>query len=156
MNVKLGNRSLPTAELFGLLSALLVIVGSAGAWVRIWGVGFVGDEVEIIYVNGTIGDGRVTIALGILAAVLIIWRLLRQRSSTWSTIVQAATIVILIIAGLVGVFNWSELNKIPGLDHGSKFFQYGFQPGWGLILLTIAGLAGAGALVYQMWQEHYR
>lgn len=156
MEIKLGNRSLPTPELFGLLTAVLVIIGSVSAWVRIWGVGFVGDEIEIINVHGTIGDGRVTLALGILAAVLITWRLLRQRASTWSTIGQTTTIVILVIAGLVGVFNWSELNKIPGLDHGSKFFQYGFQPGWGLILVTVAGLTGAAALTYQMRNEHFR
>ena len=119
-------------------------------------MGFVGDEVEIIHVNGTIGDGRVTLALGILAAASVFWKLLRRRSTTFSTITLGAAIVILIIAGLVGVFNWSELNKIPGLDHGSKFFRYGIQPGWGLILVTVAGLTGAAALVYQMRNDHFR
>ena len=156
MEVKLGSRSLPAPELFGLLTALLVIIGSASAWVRIWGVGFVGDEVEIINVNGTIGDGRVTLALGILAATVLLWRLFRRRSTTLSTIALGATIVILVITGLVGVFNWSELNKIPGLDYGSKFFQYGFQPGWGLILVTVAGLTGAATLAYQMRNDHFR
>ena len=156
MEVKFGSRSLPTPELYGLFTALLVIAGSVGAWVRIWGVGFVGDEVEIINVNGTIGDGRVTLALGILAAALIFWRLFRRRSTTFTTIALGVAIVILIIAGLVGVFNWSELNKIPGLDHGSKFFQYGFQPGWGLILVAVAGLTGAAALTYQMRNDHFR
>ena len=156
MEVKLGNRSLPTPELFGLLTAVLVIFGSVGAWVRIWGVGFVGDEVEIINVSGTIGDGRVTLALGILAAAIVLWRLFRRRSTTLSTTALGAAIVILVISGLVGVFNWSELNKIPGLDHGSKFFQYGFQPGWGLILVTVAGLTGAASLAYQMRNDHFR
>ncbi len=156
MKAKLGSRILPPAELFALLAALLVVVGSIGAWVRIWGIGFVGDEVQVIYIYGTIGDGRVTLALGLLAMVFILWKLLSQRSNTWITIAQTATVVILVISGLVGVFNWSELHKVSDVDHGARLFQYTFQPGWGLVLLTVAGLTGACALVYQIWLDHFR
>lgn len=121
-----------------------------------WAVGFVGEDVHAFYINGISGDGRVTLVLGILAAVLILWRLLRRRSSTWSTIVQSAAIVILVIAGLVGVFNWSELDEVSGADLGAKYLRYGFQPGWGLILVTVTGFTGAAALAYQIWRDHFR
>lgn len=136
--------------------ALLVIVGSTLPWVRIWGVGFVGDDIEISYVNGISGDGQATLAIGILAAVLILWRLLGRRSSTLSTVVLCTSVVVLIIAGLVGVFNWSELKRIPGEDRGTDYFQYGFQLGAGLVMVTVAGLVGAGALIYQLWNDHFR
>lgn len=148
--------SLSAPELFGLLAAALVIVGSIGPWARMWAVGFVGEDVHAFYINGISGDGRVTLVLGILAAVLILWRLLRRRSSTWSTIVQSAAIVILVIAGLVGVFNWSELDEVSGADLGAKYLRYGFQPGWGLILVTVTGFTGAAALAYQIWRDHFR
>ena len=156
MEVKLGSRSLPATELFGLLTAVLVIIGSTLPWARMWAVGFVGDDIDIIYVNGVVGDGLVTLGLGILATVLILWRLFRRRSSTFSTIVLSATIVILVIAGLVGVFNWSELDQISGADLGEKYLRYGFQPGLGLILVTVTGFTGAAALAYQLWNDHFQ
>ena len=121
-----------------------------------WAVGFAGEDVDALYINGISGDGRVTLVLGILAAVLILWRLLRRRASTWSTIVQSAAIVILVIAGLVGVFNWSELDEISGADLGVEYLRYGFQPGWGLILVTVTGFTGAASLAYQIWNDHFR
>ena len=147
---------LPAPELFGLLAAVLVIVGSMSPWVRMWAVGFVGSQVDIIYVSGMSGDGRVTLVLGILAAVLATSRLTRLGSNTWSTKVQSAGVVILVIAGLVGVFNWSELDRISGRDLGVNYLRYGFQPGWGLILVSVSGFAGAAALVYQIWNDHFR
>ena len=156
MKLLYNRLSLHAPELLGLLAAVLVIVGSTGPWTRMWAVGFVGDHVDIIYVSGLTGDGRVTLVLGIVAAVLITWRLLRRRSSTWSTMLQCAAIVILVVTGLVGVFNWSELDDISGADLGVKYLRYGFQPGWALILATVTGFAGAIALSYQLWDDHFR
>ena len=156
MEVKLGSRSLPATELFGLLTAVLVIIGSMTTWVCTWGEGFVENDIELVCVNGTNGDGRVTLALGILAAVLVLWRLLRPRSTTLSTIVLCTTIVVLAIAGLFGVLNWSELSNFPGVYHGARHFAIGYQPGWGLIVMTVSGLTGACALAYQVWRDHFR
>ena len=156
MKLEVGSRSFSIFELFGLLAAVLVTAGSVLPWVRIWGVGFVGDDVEITYYYGTSGDGQVTLALGLLATIMILWRLFRRRSTTLSTIVLSATIVVLIISSLVGVFNWSELHRIPGFGRVADYFQYGFQPGWGLVLMTFAGFIGAAGLVYQMRNDHFR
>ena len=153
MTLRLGRILLPATYLLGLLAAGLVAVGSTRPWARTWGEGFFGEDIEVAYVNGTNGDGQVTLAIGILAIVMILWRLLRPRSST---ILLAATIVVLVVAGLVGVFNWSEVHRIPGVYQGAKYFRYGFGPGWGLILVTFAGFTGAGALAYQMWNDHFR
>ena len=156
LKLQYGRRSLPALELFGLLTAVLVAVGSTRPWVCIWGEGFSQDGIEVACVNGITADGRVTVALGILAAAFISWRLLRRRSSTLNTIVLCTTIVILVIAGLVGVFNWSELREIPDGDQGANYFRYGFRIGWGLILVTVASLTGAGALVYLIWRDYFR
>ena len=156
MKLEVGRLSLPAAELFGLLTAVLVILGSTNPWTRMWAVGFVGDDIDIIYVNGIVGDGQATLVMGILAGVLMICRLFSRRSTTWSTVALSASIVVLLVIGLVGVFNWGELDRISGKDLGVEYLRYGFQPGWGLILVTVAGFTGAGALAYQIWDEHFR
>ena len=153
MTLLLGGIALPTTYLFGLLTAVLVALGSTRPWSRTSGEFFSGD-IEVTYINGTSGDGQVTLAMGILAGVLILWRLWRRKSSG---IFLAAAIVVLGIAGLVGVFNWSEIEKIPGIYRGTEeYFQFGFQPGWGLIVVTVAGFAGTGVLAYQMWTDNFR
>ncbi len=153
MTLRLGRILLPATYLLGLLTAVLVAVGSTRPWARTWGEGFFGEDIEINYVNGTNGDGQVTLAIGILAVVMILWRVLRPRSGT---IFLAATIVVFVVAGLVGVFNWSEVRMIAEEYRDAKYFRFGYDPGWGLILVTVAGFAGAGALTYQMWNDHFR
>ena len=153
MTLQLGRYLLPYTYLLGLLAAVLVAAGSALPWARHWGEGFFGEDIEFIYIYGLNGDGRVTLAMGLLAVVLVLWRLLRPRSST---VVLAATIVVLVVAGLVGVFNWSEIHRVPGVDLGAKYFRSGFDPSWGLMLVTCGGFVGGSALAYQLWKDHYR
>lgn len=58
---------LPLIPLFAAAAALLVVVGSMGPWAR----------VLFISVNGTDGDGAITLVLGILAGLLAVVRLAR-------------------------------------------------------------------------------
>ena len=153
MTLRLGRILLPATYLLGLLAAVLVVVGSTRAWARTWGEGFFGEPIEVNYANGINGDGQVTLAIGILAIAMILWRLLRPRSSTF---LLAATIVVFVIAGLVGVFNWSEVRQIAEVYRDAKYFRFGYDIGWGLVLVTVAGFTGAGALAYQMWNDHFR
>ena len=152
MILRLGHILLPGTYLLGLLAAVLLIVGSIRPWARTWGEGFFDEPIEVNYVNGINGDGQVTLAIGILAIAMILWRLLRPKSNT---IVLAAAIVVFVIAGLVGVFNWSEVRQIAEVYRDAKYFRFGYDIGWGLILVTFAGFTGAGALAYQMWNDHF-
>ena len=157
MTLRLGRMSLRAPDLIGLLAALLVVIGSIGPWVRTVGEFFVGNEIEVTYAYGIKDDnGQVGIVLGILVGVIVLWRLLSRRSTTASTIGLAVAIVLLAVAGLVGVFNWSEAPYVTGVYRGAKYFSYEHQAAWGLIILTFAGFTGAGALAYQMWKDHFR
>jgi hypothetical protein len=157
MTLRLGRMSLRAPELIGLLAALLVVIGSIGPWVRTVGEFFVGDEIEVTYAYGIKDDnGQVALVLGILVGVIVLWRLLSRRSTTASTIGLAVAIVLLVVAGLVGVFNWSEARYVTGVYQGAKYFTYEYHAAWGLIILTFAGFTGAGALAYRMWNDHFR
>ena len=153
MTLRLGRIRLPATYLFGLLTAVLVVIGSTSPWLRTTGELFNGD-IEVTHVIGISGDGQATLAMGIFAGVLILWKVLRRRSSG---IGLAAVILVLAIAGLVGVFNWSELHRIPRIEGQTwSYFQFYYQAGWGLIVVTCAGFAGAIAMAYQMWNDSYR
>ena len=157
MMLRLGPMSSRVPDLIGLLAALLVAIGSIGPWVRTVGQFFVGDEIEITYAYGIRDDnGQVTLALGILVGVIVLWRLLSRRSTTATTIGLVVAIVLLVIASLAGLFNWSEARYVTGVYQGAKYFTYEYQAAWGLIILTFAGFIGAGALAYQMWKDHFR
>ena len=128
-----------------------------------WGERFYSDDLEVIYVNGIDaigGDGQATLVMGVIALIMILWRLIRPRSSG---IVLGAAILVLAVAGLVGMFNWFDSGstatfgswRIPG-DRCAEYFRCGYQAGWGLIVVTSAGFAGAGALAYQLWNDQLR
>ena len=93
MTLRLGSMSLPVPDSIGLLAALLVVIGSIGPWATRWGEYFDGTK-DVVYINGTNGDGQVSLAIGILAGVLILSRLFWLRPSTASTIALAGAILL--------------------------------------------------------------
>ena len=163
MATRLGPIPLPVPDVLGLFAAALVAFGSTRPWARVWGVGFSTDDIEVTYVNGMDGgsaDAQATLVFGVIACIVILWRLIRPRSSG---IVLGAAILVLAVAGLVGMLNWFDSGstatfgawRIPG-DQCAEYFQCGYQAGWGLIVVTFAGFAGAGALTYQLWYDQLR
>jgi hypothetical protein len=155
MTLRLGRMSLPVPDLIALLAAVLVVIGSTAPWATRWGEYFDGTT-DVVYVNGTNGDGQVSLALGILAGVLILSRLSWLRPSTASTIALAGAILLFVVSGLIGVFSWSEISHFPGVRPGAEYFSHEFGAAWGIMVVTAAGFVGAAALAYRMWKDHFR
>ena len=144
---------LPVPLLVAAVTTVLVAVGSTGPWARVLGEKYVNDEIEVFSVRGTVGDGMATLALGILAGVLILWRLVRTHSSGF---VLGAAIVVLVVIVVVGMLNWLDVSHMPGVDQHGRYFRTGARAAWGLIVVTLAALAGVSALAYQLWNDELR
>ena len=83
MATRLGPIPLPIPDIFGLFAAALVAFGSTRPWARVWGVGFSTDDIEVTYINGVdggIADGQAALVMGVIACIMILWRLIRPRS----------------------------------------------------------------------------
>lgn len=144
---------LPAPLLVAAVTSVLVAVGSIGPWARVLGEKYVNGEIEVFAVRGTVGDGLATLALGILAGVLILWRLVRAHSSGF---VLGAALVVLVVVVVVGMLNWLDASHMPGVDQPGRYFRTGARAAWGLIVVTLAALAGVGALAYQLWDDELR
>ncbi len=143
----------PVPLLVAAVTTVLVAVGSTGPWARVLGEKYVNDEIETWSVRGTVGDGMGTLALGILAGVLILWRLVRSHSSGF---VLGAAIVMLVVVVVVGMLNWLDVSHMPGVDQHGRYFRTGVRAAWGLIVVTLAALAGVSALAYQLRNDELR
>lgn len=143
----------PVPLLVAAVTAVLVAVGSTGPWARVLGETYVNDEIEVFSVRGTVGDGMATLALGILAGVLILWRLVRTHSSGF---VLGAAIVVLVVVVVVGMLNWLDVSHMPGVSEPGRYFRTGARAAWGLIVVTLAASAGVSALAYQLWNDELR
>lgn len=144
---------LPVPLLFAAVMALLVIVSSPGPWARVGGERFVGNEIDVFSVSGTTGDGVFTLIFGIIAGVLILLRLVRPHTTGF---VLAIVAVLLLTSAAIGIGNWTDLGHIPGADQGGRFFRTGFQPGWGLLMMTFAAFAGMMGAGFQLWLDELR
>jgi len=130
--------------LVGLLG-VLVIIGSLGTWVSI-------GLITVTGVNG--GDGRITLALGAVACALVIvsW----TARARWA---EFGATVVLMIAGVLGVWEWNHLRQIrDGATSDALNAHYpsvaaALRVGWGLELVTIAGLTSSMLLLVWMFQS---
>lgn len=139
--------------LVGAGAAALVVISSFATWAIVDGQGYTNNEITRISIKGSGGDGEITFILGGLAAVLILLRLTKPRSSGF---VLGIATLFLLINGVMGIGNWLDLRNIPGADQGAKFFHTGVQVGWGLVVMTSASFIGALAAGYQLWQDELR
>lgn len=107
------------------LAAILAIVGSLGAWV----------EVGPITINGLdADDGVITIVLAITAAGLIALRLTGNRRV--SLLMSSIAFDLIAVAGIV---DWADASRVSGAEG----LGLEVSVGWGLMLVTVAGIAGA-------------
>lgn len=102
----------------------LVVIGSIGAW----------GKVFAISINGTEGDGVYTLILGLAAAAVMCVRL--TAATWWPNLVALACLA---IAGVVGVIDWNNMQRVVD----DLAFPGAISVGWGLKLMTIASFLGA-------------
>ncbi len=107
-----------------LISALAVIAGSVGPWAHVW----------IVTVNGTSGDGVLSLIAGAVAGVLAFLEFSRSMLS------RGRNIGMLLLFGgsaALGGYHWLNLESLVTDS------MFPAAVGWGLPVLTIAGVIGA-------------
>jgi hypothetical protein len=123
------------AGFLALGAAVLVIVGSFGPWVTV--SVFMGT----IEANGMDGDGKITLWCGIGAAVLLAVYLFSEAHPTWTAFLAT---VVLLIAGVIGAMDWTDINdRLAFADQEDLAIDVFARVGWGLQVMTIASFAGA-------------
>ena len=108
-----------------LIAGGLVTIGSFGPWARVF----------IITVDGTDGDGALTLILGLIATVVALIALLRPSRRLRSPI---TLFVCFGLSALIGVLDWSDLSRVAEDEE-----RVAIEVGWGLVVMTLAAAAGA-------------
>ena len=140
--------------MIGLAGAGLAIVGSvAGPWANVAGELYVSGEIDRFQIYGMVGDGVFTLSLSTAAALLILWRIVRGRASGFLT---GLAVVLLLVAVVMGMLNWVDIDHMPGVYVPGKHFHSDAQPGWGLLTTTFGAAAGTVAMTYQVWKDELR
>ena len=144
----------PPAPLIALAGAGLVIVGSTvGPWANVAGELHVGGQIERFQIDGMVGDGVFTLALSAAAALLILWRIVRARASGFLT---GLAVVLLLVAAVMGMLNWVDIDNMPGVYVPGKHFHSDARAAWGLVATTFGAAVGAIAMAYQVWKDELR
>lgn len=137
-----------------LAGAVLAIVGSAaGPWANVAGELYASGEVDRFQIYGMVGDGVFTLSLSTAAALLILWRIMRGRANGFLT---GLAVVLLLVALVIGMLNWVDIDHMPGVYVPAKHFHSDAQPGWGLLTTTFGATVGAIAMAYQVWKDELR
>lgn len=152
---------LPAAAplLITAVAAVLVVISSLGPWARVSTEAYVGAGAGGVTVRGIAVDGVITLVLGALATVLLVWRLARPQLPGY---LLAVALVLLITSGVLATTNWLDLGNASG-DFSSDrlpaaapgYIRTGVGVAWGLIITTCASWAGVAAGVYQLRKEHF-
>jgi TRAP-type C4-dicarboxylate transport system permease small subunit len=108
--------------------AILVVVGSIGPWA---GIAF-------ITANGTEGDGRITLVLGLAAGVAALVSFARPRDRR----ILAIPAVLFAVAAGIGIYDWNNLDSIVTINDIEIPFV-DVEARWGLIVMTLSACVGA-------------
>lgn len=106
-----------------IVAAAAVIAGSIGPWASVW----------VVTVNGTSGDGVLTLIAGIMAGILAFVEFGRSTAS------RGRTLGMLILFGgsaTLGAYHWINFADL------ARHATFPTTVGWGLPVLTIAGIVG--------------
>jgi hypothetical protein len=108
-----------------MVASVAIVIGSSGPWV----------SVLVFSANGTVGDGKFTLALGLISAAALLVAFLGKMRAFGH--ILAVTIGVLVFAaGVYGVIHITSQEK-------TDFFgsEIGAEVGWGLWLVLIASVA---------------
>jgi hypothetical protein len=118
------SRTVPLGNVLTGACALLVVIGSTGPWAR----------VAFFTKDGTDGDGVVTLILGLVAGVAAVIRMFQPTARAW---LHGVILISLALSGVVGIIDWVDLERVAGES------EIPVEPAWGIVLTTVAGVAGA-------------
>lgn len=116
------------ASTIGALTGLLVLIGSAGPWAKVW----------FITVSGLDGDGIFTACLALIAGGLLVYRAAKASSSRWPAIISLIVFGICLMVGLIDLSNIQDV--IGQEDAESSLITV--QVGWGLYLVILSSILG--------------
>ena len=145
--------SFPITLILGLVAAALVAFASDQTWAKLTSELHVSDQIKRMSINGTIGDGEITFYLSLVAMALVLYRLIRPRT-TGFVLLAAATV--LLVSAVTGMLNWVGLDQIPNGCGPGECFRPEMSVGWGLLAVTFASAVGMAALGYQVWYDELR
>ena len=145
--------SIPVTIILGLVASGLVAFASDQTWAKLTSELHVGDLIKRTSINGTVGDGEITFILSLAAIALVLFRLIRPRT-TGFVLMAAATL--LLVSAVTGMLNWVGLDQIPNGCRPGECFRPEMSVGWGLLAVTFASVVGMAALGYQVWYDELR
>jgi hypothetical protein len=120
------------------VGAAWVVIGSLGPWGTF--TSFYGD----VSINGTSGDGKLTLILGIGIAIAMLLAFSHPRLGYTLTILES--ILVIVIAG-------DHWNNMAGLVDGNIKYVV-IEIKWGLYLVLVGGcLALSGAIIHFAWNR---
>src|SRR5215218_8172202 len=120
------------------LGAAWVVIGSLGPWGTF--TSYYGDA----SINGTSGDGKLTLILGIGIAIAMLVAFSHPRLGFTLTILES--ILVIVIAG----DHWNNISDL--VDGNIKYMVIDVE--WGLYLVLVGGcMALSGAIIYFAWNR---
>ncbi|MGH2586889.1 MAG: hypothetical protein ACRDJE_18400 [Dehalococcoidia bacterium] len=112
--------------LIAVIAAALVVVGSLGPWAEALG---------FLTVNGTDGDGVMTLVLGVGAGAAMTPLVVRPRQRVWLAAIAA---LCFLLAGTIGLYDWVNFTRMVSETQVRGLVSLR----WGLPLLTVSAVVG--------------
>ena len=120
---------LPGRAITLLVCGILVVVGSLGPWATFL----------FVSANGTDGDGVLTLIFGVVVLVVAVLRLMRPAERQW---LPWLAFVLLALSAAIGIYNWADISSTGDGE------LLGVNVGWGLVVTTLAAIAGAAVALW--------
>lgn len=136
-SVGYANRQ-PRLTVAALISLGLLALGSVGPWVT-WT-----SSLGAFSVNGTQGDGVITLALAVVAAAVLGARIGSPRSNDWLLV---PVMLLALGATYVGLAAWARLSEFAGQPE-----ETGVSFDWGLVLVNFGAQTAVILAIVMLWR----
>lgn len=136
----------PTVSLLAIFTALcavFIVIGSFGPWA----------QVLFAVRNGVEGDGQITLALGVLAGVLAVLRIVRP---TYGGRLIGLVAGVLVLSAVIAVVDWVDLSHRQIDERTPLVGGIAVKVGWGLQMVAVASITGSVIALLEMWQQVVR
>jgi hypothetical protein len=130
---------IPLLPLFIAVFSVIVVLGSFGTWAKVFGIGVAGTE----------GQGRITLVLGLVAAVSAAVVVIQPMYRHW---LVGLALAMLLGAAALGIYNVIDLSRaMSDINSSYEGVQLNFvDVGWGLVAVTGGAIIGVVLCVIQL------